>query len=77
MKQLNNLFEALLLIALPMVLTGCEDLFGEWDRPTPVNPTPTPTPTPEPEVFDPVSTPLTFEAAEDGSIRVVERVALG
>ena len=70
MKQLNNLFEALLLIALPMVLTGCEDLFGEWDRPTPVNPTPTPTPTPEPEVFDPVSTPLTFEAAEDGEIKV-------
>ena len=46
MKQLKNLFGALLLIALPMVLTGCEDLFGEWDRPTPVNPTPTPTPTP-------------------------------
>lgn len=70
MKQLKNLFGALLLIALPMVLTGCEDLFGEWDRPTPVNPTPTPTPTPEPEVFDPVSTPLTFEAAENGEIKV-------
>lgn len=45
MKQLNNLFEALLLIALPMVLTGCEELFGEWDKPTPTGPTPTPTPT--------------------------------
>lgn len=74
MKQFNNLFGVLLLITLPMVLTGCEDLFGEWDRPTPANSTPTPTPTGINYVAYTASgttvTP-TVKTLEDGSYTVV------
>ena len=40
MKQLKTLMSTLMLLALPLLLTGCEDLFGEWDKPTPVTPAP-------------------------------------
>lgn len=29
------------MLAFPLMLTSCEEIFGEWDRPTPANETPT------------------------------------
>ena len=58
MKQLKNLVSTLMLLALPLLLTGCEELFGEWDKPTPQTSEPAPTPV----AFNPLTTPLTLEA---------------
>ena len=69
MKQnfLKTLMAGAMMFALPMFLTSCEDILGQWEKPTPVIPN---VPLPEPEV-DPhaamKATPLTLEAAEAGA----------
>ena len=39
---MNNSFKTLLggalLLTLPMFITSCDDILGEWDKPTPVTP---------------------------------------
>ena len=41
MKQsIKLLLGGALLLSLPMFLTSCEDILGEWDKPAPVNVTP-------------------------------------
>lgn len=35
MKQIKNILAAVALLALPMAFTSCDDILGEWDRPTP------------------------------------------
>lgn len=37
------------MLALPMFLTSCDDILGEWSKPTPAVVTPAPEPEPEPE----------------------------
>ena len=56
-----------MLMALSTVFTSCEDILGEWDRPTPANVTPTDTSKPEQEpeqepeaTLTMLQTPLTF-----------------
>ena len=51
-----------LLLALPMFLTSCDDILGEWNRPAPNPVTPAPEPTP-----NMLETPLTLEAAVAGA----------
>ena len=46
MKSIKTYMMAAAMIAVPFVFTSCEDLFGEWSKPTPVVVTP-PDPTPE------------------------------
>jgi hypothetical protein len=58
---LKQIVSGAMLLALPLILTGCEDILGKWERPTPSIPTPTPT-----SAFDALSTPMTLEAVEDG-----------
>ena len=60
-----------LIFSLSMSITSCEDVLGEWSRPTPnpVTPTVNPDVTPEPPI-DLVATPLTVEALTDGTIMV-------
>ena len=70
MKQsIRFILGGALLLALPLFLTSCEDILGEWSRPAPnpVTPTPEPEPTPTPEPTM-QQTPLTFEAAVDGAV---------
>ena len=62
---LKQIVSGAMLLVLPLMLTGCEDILGKWERPTPSIPTPTPT-----SPFDALSTPLTLEAVEDGQIKV-------
>lgn len=56
MKNFKYVMVAILLLGLPFVLTSCEDILGHWEKPTP--------PT---TLFDPYSTPLTFEAKVAGA----------
>ena len=63
--SLKHILSGAMLLVLPLMLTGCEDILGKWERPTPSIPTPTPT-----SPFDALSTPLTLEAVEDGQIKV-------
>ena len=64
----QTLMSGAMILALSLAFTSCEDILGEWDKPTPVTPTPTPTPTPEPE---PTPTPglltgkFTINASDD------------
>ena len=65
-KTIKMIFRVAFLFTLPLLFSSCEDLFGEWERPVPVIP-----PTPDtPTAFDPVKTPLTLEAVEDGTIKI-------
>ena len=42
---LKQIVSGAMLLALPLMLTGCEDILGKWERPSgPVNPTPGPAP---------------------------------
>ena len=40
MKQSIKLLGGAFLLSLPMFLTSCQDILGEWDKPAPVNVTP-------------------------------------
>ena len=71
-SSLKHILSGALLLALTLMLTGCEELFGEWERPTPVNPTPTP----EPSVFDALSTPLTLQTTGMSPITVTVSTTL-
>ena len=41
---LKQIVSGAMLLALPLMLTGCEDILGKWERPTPVVPSTTKTP---------------------------------
>lgn len=41
---LKQIVSGAMLLALPLMLTGCEDILGRWERPTPVVPSTTKTP---------------------------------
>ena len=74
-----------MLMALSTVITSCEDILGEWDRPTPANVTPTDTSKPEQEpeqepeaTLTMLQTPLTFEAATAGAnVTFTVKIATG
>ena len=55
-RSTKNLFIGALLMALPLLFASCEDILGEWDRPTPANVAP-----------NMLKTPLTLEAAVAGA----------
>ena len=63
MKSIKTYMMAAAMIAVPFVFTSCEDLFGEWSKPTPVVVTP-PDPTPENVVK---ATDLLKEAQKEGA----------
>jgi len=42
-KSIKLMMGFALLLALPMLLTSCEDILGHWEKPTPVTPSKTPT----------------------------------
>ena len=70
-KSIKTLILAAAMMAGPFVFTSCEELFGEWDKPTPVTPTPDPTPTPTPEPTpDPIARAkqLWADALNDGAV---------
>ena len=65
------------MMAGPFVLTSCEEIFGEWDKPAPAvitpdltptpDPTPTPTPTPTPDAIEQAKQ-LLQDAQNDGAV---------
>lgn len=65
-RTTKNLLIGALLMALPLLFASCEDILGEWDRPTPANVAPSGDGdnTPAPNMLE---TPLTLEAAEAGA----------
>lgn len=73
-KLFSKLLGGTLLIGLSMSLTSCDDILGEWSRPTPVTPTVNPDVTPEPDPM--LAIPLTLEVTTVGTI-VVENSKSG
>ena len=63
----QTLMSSAMILAVGLAFTSCEDILGEWDRPTPANVTPTDTSKPEQEpeqepeaTLTMLQTPLTF-----------------
>lgn len=70
-KSIQNLILAAAMMGGAMTVTSCEELFGEWDKPTPVTPTPDPTPDPTPTpTVDPIerAKQLLKDAQKDGAV---------
>lgn len=69
MKSTKTLIMAAAMIAAPFVFTSCDEIFGEWSKPTPVVVTPTdPEPTPDPTPKNVVkATDLLKEAQKEGA----------
>ena len=69
-KLFSKLLGGALLIGLSMSLTSCDDILGEWSRPTPVTPIVNPDVTPEPPANPMLAVPLTLEVTTAGTIIV-------
>ena len=66
---LNYVVGGALFLSAPM-FTSCQDILGEWDKPTPVNNTPS-TPSSD-DSFDAKATPLTFEAVSGTTVLTIK-----
>ena len=71
-KSIQNLILAAAMMGGAMTVTSCEELFGEWDNPSPVvitptDPSPTPTPTPTPDPIEQAKQ-LLADALKDGAV---------
>ena len=58
---LKQIVSGAMLLALPLMLTGCEDILGKWERPTPVQ---------APIPYDALSTPLTLQTTGTSPILI-------
>ena len=66
MNHLKQILLKVILFVMPFAFASCEDLFGEWEKPTPN--------TQSPE-FNALLTPLTLEAVS-GNINVTIKTSL-
>ena len=64
---LKQIVSGAMLLALPLMLTGCEDILGKWERPTPA---------PVSIPYDALSTPLTLQTTGTSPITVTVSTTL-